>query len=112
MKIASVTFALCMAAWSPAPAQTASGSSAGSIGAGGVAGTRLSNGSTINGTGGSPGPNTSNALSHGTTGNNFRALPNNMSGPAAGTHGNAVDPPAAQSATQSLGNTDTGILKK
>jgi hypothetical protein len=112
MKIASVAFTLCLTAWSPVSAQTAAGSSAGSIGAGGVAGTRLSNGSTINGTGGSPGPNTSNALSHGTTGNNLGTSQNSASSPVAGTHGNAVDTPAAQSATQSLGNTDAGVLKK
>lgn len=76
-------------------------------------GTTLSNGSAINGTGGSPGPNTSNALNHGTTGNNLGTVPNNSAlGPGAGTHGNAVDTPAAESATQSLGNTDTGVLKK
>jgi hypothetical protein len=108
MKIAPVAFALCLVAWSPSSAQTAAGSSAGSTGAGGSAGTTLSNGSTINGTGGSPGPNTSNALNHGTTGNNLGTVQN----PGAGTHGNAVDTPAAQNATQSLGNTDTGILKK
>ena len=67
----------------------------------------------INGTGGSPGPNTSDALNHGTTGNNLGTVQNNSpSAPAAGPHGNAVDTPAAQSATQSLGNTNTGILKK
>jgi hypothetical protein len=113
MKVALIAFALWLAAGSPVSAQTAAGSSAGSIGAGGVAGTRLSNGSTINGTGGSPGPNTSDALSHGTTGSNMGTVQNNsVPGSAAGTHGNAVDTPAAQSATQSLGNTDTGILKK
>jgi hypothetical protein len=113
MSIAPVVFALCLAAWSPASAQTAAGSSAGSTGAGGAAGTTLSNGSTINGTGGSPGPNTLNALDHGTTGNNLGTVQNNSApGPGAGTHGNAVDTPAAQSATQSLGNTDTGVLKK
>ena len=32
-------------------------------------------------------------------------------GPAA-THGNAVDTPAAKAATQNLGNTDAGVLKK
>ena len=56
--------------------------------------------------------NTSNALNHGTTGNNLGTLQTGPSGPAAGTHGNAIDTPTAQSATKSLGNTDTGILKK
>jgi hypothetical protein len=114
MKIASVVFAFfLLVAWSPVSAQTAAGSSAGSTGAGGAAGTTLSNGSTINGTGGSPGPNTANALNHGTTGKNMGSSPQNgVPSPAAGTHGNAVDTPAAQSATQSLGNTDAGVLKK
>ena len=107
MKIALLTLALCIAAFSQAFAQNSSGST----GASGATGSTLSNRSTISGTGGSPGPNTSNALHHGTTGNNL-GTQNGTSGPAAGTHGNSVDTPAAQSATQSLGNTDTGILKK
>jgi hypothetical protein len=107
MKSASLTFAICIAACSHAFAQN----SAGSTGAGG-SGSTLSNGSTINGTGGSPGPNTSNALNHGTTGKNLGATHNSVSDPAAATRGNAVDTPTAQSATKSLGNTDTGILKK
>ncbi len=108
MKIALLTLALCIAAFSQAFAQNSSGST----GASGATGSTLSNGSTISGTGGSPGPNTSNALNHGTTGNNIGTPQNGASVPAAGTHGNAVDTPTAQSATKSLGNTDTGILKK
>ena len=49
-------------------AQTSAGR--GSSGAAG-AGSTLSNGSTISGTGGSPGPNTANALTKGTTGANL-----------------------------------------
>jgi len=71
-----------------------------------------SNGSTINGTGGSPGPNTANALSKGTTGNNLGAPQTSGAGSAPASHGNAVDTPAAKAATQSLGNTDAGVLKK
>lgn len=33
-------------------------------------------------------------------------------GPAPASHGNAVDTPAADAATQSFGNTDAGVLKK
>jgi len=69
----------------------------------------LSSGQAVNGTGGSPGPNTSNALSHGTTGNNMGATPTNQ---APAPAGNAVNTSAANSATNNLGNTNTGILKK
>src|SRR4051794_1049336 len=100
----------------PGSAQTAGGSSGSAAasgtattGAGGASGNTLSNGQTINGTGGSPGPNTSNALSHGTTGSNMGAVSATQGAPS---HGNAVDTPAANSATNSLGNTNTGILKK
>jgi hypothetical protein len=65
----------------------------------------------MNGTGGSPGSNTSNALNHGTTGNDL-GTPQTSAGSVAASHGNAVDTPAATSASHSLSNTDTGILKK
>ena len=89
-------------------AQTSAGG--GSSGAAG-AGSTLSNGTTISGTGGSPGPNTANALTKGTTGANLGA-PRTDNAPSAATHGNAVNTPAANSAIQSLGNTETGIVKK
>jgi hypothetical protein len=89
-------------------AQTSAGG--GSYGAAG-AGSTLSNGTTISGTGGSPGPNTANALTKGTTGANLGA-PRTDNAPSAATHGNAVNTPAANSAIQSLGNTETGIVKK
>jgi hypothetical protein len=115
MKIAALTLALAIAAGSQAFAQKWMGSSAGSTsnGASGAAGSTPSNGDTISGTGGSPGPNTSNAQcaqpryygkQHGDVAKCVR--------PAAATHGNAVDTPRTQSATQSLGNTDAGALKK
>jgi len=72
------------------------------------AGSTLSNGGTISGTGGSPGPSTSNALAHGTTGNNLGALQTGGTPSVAASHGNAVDTPTANAATQSLGNTDAG----
>src|SRR3954467_8280604 len=90
-------------------AQTSAGG--GSSGAAG-AGSTLSNGSTISGTGGSPGPNTANALGKGTTGNNLGSPQTSGIGAAPASHGNAVDTPAANAATQSLGNTDAGVLKK
>jgi hypothetical protein len=78
----------------------------------GAAGSTLSNGSTISGTGGSPGPNTANVLGKGTTGNNLGAPQTGGVGAAPASHGNAVDTPAAKAATQNLGNTDAGVLKK
>jgi hypothetical protein len=113
MKVVSLILSVYLGTCSCAVAQSAGRSSAGSsAGAGGTAaGSSLSNGSTLSGTGGSPGPNTSNALKQGTTGNNLGA-PQTGAAPAAASHGNAVDTPAANSAAQSLGNTNTGILKK
>jgi hypothetical protein len=109
MKIVSLILSVYLGTCSYALAQSSGGSSVGS--SGGAGGTALSNGSTLSGTGGSPGPNTSNALNHGTTGDNLGAKQTN-SAPSAGSRSNAVDTPAANSATQSLSNTDTGILKK
>jgi hypothetical protein len=99
-KIASLILSVYLGTCSYALAQSSGGSSVGSsAGAGGTAaGSSLSDGSTLSGTGGSPGPNTSNALNHGTTGNHLGA-PQTVT-------------PAANSAAQSLGNTNTGILKK
>jgi hypothetical protein len=113
MKIVSLILSVYLGTCSYALAQNSGGSSAGSsAGAGGTAtGSSLSNGSTRSGTGGSPRPNTSNALNHATTGNNLSASQTGAA-PAAASHGNAVDTPAANSAAQILGNTDTGILKK
>jgi len=110
MRFTAIALLAMLCTGGSAIAQSAGGSSS-STGAGGQAGSTLSNGSTINGTGGSPGPNTSNALNHGTTGNNL-GVPQTSAGPAAASHGNAVDTPAANSAAQSLGNTDAGVLKK
>ena len=111
MKVIWLVLSLYLGASSGALAQSSGASSAGSsTGAGG--GSTLSNGSTISGTGGSPGPNTLNALRHGTTGNNLGAPPTGSRAPAGASRGNAVDTPAANRATQSLGNTDTGILRK
>ena len=72
---------------------TSAGSSTGATGAGGAAGSSLSNGSTISGTGGSPGPNTAKALSRGTTGNNLGAPQTGGAGPAPSSHGNASTHP-------------------
>jgi hypothetical protein len=112
--LGSCSFALAQSSGGAASGASSGGAaSSGAAGAGGSTGTTLSNGSTINGTGGTPGSNTSNALNHGTTGNNLGATtttPNVSPGPA--STGNAVNTPAANQATQSLGSTDTGILKK
>lgn len=116
MKIVSLILSFylgsCACALAQSSGATSAGSSTGASGAGGTAGSTLSNGSTIRGTGGSPGPNTSNALSHGTTGSNLGVPQTGGAGPAPASHGNAVDTPAANRATQSLGNTDAGVLKK
>ena len=114
MKIVAVALSLYLGTCSLVFAQVSGGSSAGSsAGAGGTAsGSTLSTGSTLSGTGGSPGPNTSNALGHGTTGNNMGAPQTGVGAGSAASHGNAVDTPAANAASKSLSNTDTGILKK
>jgi hypothetical protein len=110
MKIVSLVAAVYLGTCALACAQTSTAGS--STGAGAAAGSTLSNGNTISGTGGSPGPNTSNALNRGTTGNNMGA-PQTGAGPATpASHGNAVDTPAANAAIQNLGNTDAGVLKK
>jgi hypothetical protein len=117
MRLFAVILSLLLGSTSFSLAQSSGGSSGGaaggaaSSGAGsGSAGNTLSNGSTISGTGGSPGSNTSNALNHGTTGNNLGA---NQTGPGtASSSSPAVNTPAANSAVNSLSNTNTGILKK
>ena len=105
--VLSIYLGACSGTLAQSPGAALAGSSTGTGG-----GSTLSNGSTISGMGGSPGPNTSNALRHGTTGNNLGAPPTRSTAPAPASHGNAVDTPAAKRATQSLGNTDTGILRK
>jgi hypothetical protein len=98
-------------------AQTAGGSSGGGSaasgdaapGSTGYAGRTLSTGHTISGTAASSGPNTRSALRHGATGSDAGA--SSVTQPPT-SHDNAVDTPAASSATNNLGNTDTGILKK
>jgi hypothetical protein len=114
VKICALVVSLYLGTCSIAFAQASGGSSAAAFaGAGGTgAGSTLSNGSTISGTGGSPGPNTSSALGHGTTGKNLGAPQTGVTPGASASQGNAVDTPAANAATQSLGNTDAGVLKK
>ena len=57
------------------------------------------------------GAHTANTLNKGTTGANLGA-PRTDNPSSAATHGNAVNTPAANSAIQALGNTETGIVKK
>ena len=112
MRFTAIALLAMLCTGDSAIAQSAGGSSL-PTGAGGQAGSTLSNGSTINGTGGSPGPNTSNALNHGTTGSTLGTPQTGTSPPgAAASHGNAVDTPAANAATQNLGSTDAGVLRK
>jgi hypothetical protein len=110
---AAVLVGVIAGSFSCAFAQSGSSGQSGSAGTGASGtggGSTLSSGNTISGTGGSPGPNTSNAMKRGTTGNNLGA-PQTSSGSDLSS-GNAVNTPAATGAAQSLGNTDTGILKK
>ena len=112
MKITGFILIVYLGACSCAFAQSSGSTSAGFTGAGGAASSTVSNGGNLSGTGGSPGPNTSNALRQGTTGNNLGAPQTPGTGPAGASHGNAVDTPVANRATQSLSNTDAGVLKK
>jgi len=98
-------------------AQTAGGSSGGGAAPSGTAasestgyaGSTLSTGHAISGTAGSSGPNPGNALSHGANSSDGDASSVTQ---APTSHDNAVDTPAAKNATNSLSNTDTGVLKK
>jgi hypothetical protein len=69
----------------------------------------LSTGHTISGTAGSSDPNPGNALGQAAKGSDPDASSVTQ---APTSHDNAVDTPAANNATDNLGNTDTGILKK
>jgi hypothetical protein len=88
------------------------GASSATGAASGVGGRAGFNGSMVNGTGGSQVQNTSEALNRGSTGNNMGAPQTGGAPGAPASHGNAIDTPAANSAVQSLSNTDAGILKK
>ncbi|WP_143274100.1 hypothetical protein [Bradyrhizobium canariense] len=91
-------------------AQAGGGASGGGTGSGSTAAGSMSGSGTVNGTGGSPGPNTSNALNHETTGNRLgnpaRNENNGFSSPASGY----VNDPTMNKAVQDLGNTNTGIV--
>ena len=107
MKALRLALILLLGGCTIALAQTSiGGSSAGASKAGaatGYTGSTLSNGSTISGTGGGPGPNTSNALNHGTTGNSLGAtttVPTAAQGEA--STGNAINTPAANQAEENL----------
>jgi hypothetical protein len=86
------------------------GASGGGTGSGSTAAGSMSSSGTVNGTGGSPGPNTSNALNHQTTGNRLgdpaRNENNGSSTPASGY----VNDPTMNKAVHDLGNTNTGIV--
>jgi hypothetical protein len=86
------------------------GASGGGTGSGSTAAGSMSSSGTVKGTGGSPGPNTSNALNHQTTGNRLgdpaRNENNGSSTPASGY----VNDPTMNKAVQDLGNTNTGIV--
>jgi hypothetical protein len=113
--VAATTLILLSGSLTVAQAQTGASSSgttgaAASSGTASANGNTLSNGSTISGTGGSPGPNTSNALNRGTTENVMGGNQTNPSSAPASLA--AVSTPAANSAVNSLSNTDAGVLKK
>jgi hypothetical protein len=117
MKYIAIALILFVGGSSLALAQTAGGSSGSGAATSGNAATgstdysggTLSTGHTISGTAGSSGPNAGNALSHGTTAGDPDA--SSVTQPPT-SHDNAVDTPAASKATNSLSNTNTGILKK
>jgi hypothetical protein len=102
-----VVLSLLVGGSSLALAQTAGGGSA-ATGSSGYAGGTLSTGHTVSGTVGSSGPTPGNALGHGASGD---ADASSVAQPPT-SHDNAVDTPAAKNATNSLSNTDTGILRK
>lgn len=116
MNYFAVFLTLLVGSSSLALAQTAGGSSGGNSAASGSAATvtgyaggTLSTGHTISGTAGSSGPNTGNAISQSATGDDAGASSVTQPPPS---RDNAVDTPAAKNATNSLGNANTGILKK
>lgn len=117
MNYIPVVLILLVGGSSLALAQTAGGSSGGGSAASGSAATEspgyagrtLSTGHTISGTADSSGPNIGNAISQSATSGDAGA---SSVTEAPTPHDNAVDTPAAKKATNSLGNTDTGILKK
>jgi hypothetical protein len=113
MNLIVLVLSLLIGSSSLALAQTAGGSSRGGSTASGTAatgyaGATLSTGHSISGTAGSSGPSTGDVLSHGATGDTDASSVTQ----APTSHDNAVDTPAANKAMNSLGNTDTGILKK
>ena|SRR5690349_1000114 len=116
MNYIAVILVLLVCGSSLALAQTAGGSSGSSTASGtattgstGYAGGTLSTGHAISGTAGSSAPNPGNAISNGAAGSDPDASSVTQ---APTSHDNAVNTPAAKDATNSLGNTDTGILKK
>jgi hypothetical protein len=111
-----VVLSLLIGGSSLALAQTAGGSSGGSAASGttatgstGYADSTLSTGHAISGTASPSGPNPGSALSHGASSGDGDASSVTQ---APTSHDNAVDTPAAKNATNSLGNTDPGVLKK
>lgn len=117
MNYIAIILSLLLGSCSIAVAQTAGGSTGGgsaasgtaATGTSGYAGGTLSTGHTISGTAGSSGPNSGNAIDHTATGSDGDA--SSVTQPPT-SHDNAVDTRAAKDAIKSLGNTDTGILKK
>jgi len=117
MNVILIILGLLVGSSSLALAQTASGSTGGGSAASGAAasgsvgysGNTLSTGHTISGTAESSGPNPGNALSHVATGSDPDA---SSVAEAPTSRDNSVDTPAANKAANSLGNTDTGVLKK
>jgi hypothetical protein len=83
-----------------------SGTGGGTATSSGMTGNKPSNGRTM----GSPGPNTSNALNHGTTGNNL-GPPGTSPNPSASSEPSFTSK-TANDANSKLENTNPGILKK
>jgi hypothetical protein len=89
--VGSPSLAAAQTAGGPSGASPSGTAATGSLGS---KGGTVSSGHTITGTGGAPDTDVTSTTQ------------------GAVSHGNAVDTPAANRATNNLGNTDTGIIKK
>jgi hypothetical protein len=85
------------------------GASASRAGGSNAAGS-MSGSGMVNGTGGSPGPNTSNALRHGTTGSNLGTPDIKASNNALSAASGFSNDSTINNAVKDLGSTNTGIL--
>ena len=117
MKLLIIAGIILLGTISVSMAQSSGGSSGGSssaggasaIGSSGAGGSTLSNGTTLSATGGSPGPNTSDAKSNRTTGEKLGVTARDQN---RGGSQPTYNTPGADAAVRQLGDTNPGILKK